>query len=196
MQSAAIADAPLAWIQHLTPAQLGKAASLRLGRLWSMGPDDLPAGERRIREILLQRIELHSGEIKRELRVAEILVKRGNVAGVSLLGKRDRYGCDHLIVATDPRLLLDKTMLVDAAPRALVTTLSAIAPAAYRYVMHLEIDERGIRSRPWAVRLVSPEAIDGMARDAGLRLVERWADWSGQPYADGDPVHVSLYDAR
>jgi phytoene dehydrogenase-like protein len=151
-----IAHAPLPWVQHLTPAQLGKAASLRLGRLWSLGPDDLPAGERRVREILLQRIELHSGEIKRELRVAEILVKRGKVVGTSLLGKRDRYGCDHLIVATDPRILLDKTMLVDAAPRALVTTLSAIAPAAYRYVMHVEIDERGVSPALSGLVLVAP----------------------------------------
>jgi phytoene dehydrogenase-like protein len=152
----AIAEAPLPWLQHLTPAQLGKAASLRLGRLWSLGPDDLPAGERRVREILLQRIELHSGEIKRELRVAEILVKRGKVVGVSLLGKRDRYGCDHLIVATDPRLLLDKTMLADAAPRSLVTSLAAIAPAAYRYVMHLEVDERGVTPALSGLALVTP----------------------------------------
>jgi SAM-dependent methyltransferase len=61
---------------------------------------------------------------------------------------------------------------------------------------HLEVNERGVRSRPWAVRLVSLEDIDAMARDAGLRLVERWAGWGGQPYEAGDPVHVSLYEPR
>ena len=61
---------------------------------------------------------------------------------------------------------------------------------------HLEIDERGMRSRPWAVRLVSPEDIDAMASGAGLQLVERWAGWRGEPYEDGDPVHVSLYAPR
>jgi SAM-dependent methyltransferase len=61
---------------------------------------------------------------------------------------------------------------------------------------HLEVDERGIRSRPWRVRLASPEDIDAMAQAAGLRLAERWATWRGEPYREGDPVHVSLYEAR
>lgn len=147
-----IADAHLPWLSHLTPAQLGKAAALRLGRLWSNGPEDLPSGERRMRELLLQRIELHSGEVKRELRVADLVVKRGKVVGVSLLGKRDRYGCDHLIIATDPRLLLDRSLLGDAAPRSLLQVLGAVATAASRFVMHVEIDERGITP-----------AFDGMA---------------------------------
>jgi hypothetical protein len=181
-----IADAPLPWIQHLTPAQLGKAASLRLGRLWSLGPDDLPSGERRVREILLQRIELHSGEVKRELRVAEILVKRGKVVGVSLLGKRDRYGCDHLIVATDPRLLLDKTMLVDAAPRSLVASLGAIAPAAYRYVVHLEVDERGVTPALSGLALVAPS---GPALDEGdPDFVPDRAHGVGHTYLRAEPA--------
>lgn len=150
-----MADAPVPWLSHLTPAQLGKAAALRLGRLWSVGPDDLPAGERRVRELLLSRIELHSGEVKRELRVAEVLLKRGKIAGVSLLGKRDAYGCDHLIVA-DVRLLLDKSLLGDAMPRGLTAALGAIAPAAQRFVMHAEIDERGVTPAFGGMALVSP----------------------------------------
>jgi SAM-dependent methyltransferase len=60
---------------------------------------------------------------------------------------------------------------------------------------HVEIDARGIRTRAWAIRLASPEELDAMASDAGLRLVERWAGWHGEPYRDGDPVHVSVYEA-
>jgi len=145
-----------------------------------MGPDDLPAGERRIRDILLQRIELHSGEIKRELRVAEILVKRGKVVGVSLLGKRDRYGCDHLIVATDPRLLLDKTMLADAAPRSLLATLAAIAPAAFRYVMHLEVDERGVTPALSGLALCTP--MDAAVDDGDPDFVPDRAHGVGHTY--------------
>lgn len=145
-------DGPLPWIAHLTPAQIGKAAALRIGRLWSAGPDDLPSGERGVREMLLQRIDLHSGEVKRELRVAELIIKRGRVVGVTLLGKGDRYGCDHLIVASDPRILLDQGLLADVAPRALLHTLGALGTAAWRYVMHVDLDERGITP-----------AFDGMA---------------------------------
>jgi phytoene dehydrogenase-like protein len=139
-----VAHAPLPWIQHLSPAQLGKAASMRLQGLWAMGPEDLAGGHPRLRELLLQRIELHSGEVKRELRVAEILVKRSKVVGVSLLGKRDRYGCDHLIVATDPRRLLDGTLAPEHVPRPLWTTLQAVEPVAHRFVLNLVIDERGL----------------------------------------------------
>jgi SAM-dependent methyltransferase len=61
---------------------------------------------------------------------------------------------------------------------------------------HLEIDARGVRRRPWVIRMCGPTAIDAMAADAGLRLAERWSSWHGDAYRDGDPVHVSLYAAR
>jgi hypothetical protein len=132
------------WLQHLSPAQIGRAASLRIRGLWSAGPQDLPGGQARLRELLLQRIELHSGEIKRDLRVADLLVKRGRVVGISLLGKQDRYGCDHLIVATDPRRLLDGPLQPHVLPKALGMSIAAIEPVAQRYVLHLEIESAGL----------------------------------------------------
>lgn len=132
------------WLLHLNPQQLGKAASLRLGGLWSLGPEDLPRGHVRVRELLLQRIGLHSGEVKPELRVGEILLKRGRVVGVTLLGKRDRYGCDHMILATDPRRLFDGILPPEQLPRALLGTLHAIEAVAYRFLMHVEIQEEGL----------------------------------------------------
>lgn len=140
------------WLQHLSPAQLGKAASLRLAGLWARGPGDVPKGLAHIRKALLQRIELHSGEIKPDLRVAELRVKRGKVVGLSLLGKRDHYGCDHVIVAMPPRRLLDGMLTPEHVPKPLATSTQAIVPVAHRFVMHAEIDERGL----------SP-ALDGMA---------------------------------
>ncbi len=132
------------WLQHLSPAQLGKAASLRLAGLWARGPGDVPRGLPHIRKALLQRIELHSGEIKPDLRVAELQFRRGKVVGLSLLGKRDRYGCDHVIVAMDPRRLLAGILPPEHVPRPLATSAQAIVPVAYRFVMHAEIDERGL----------------------------------------------------
>ncbi len=142
LRSAARAVEP--WVQHLSPAQLGKAASLRVAGLWGRGPGDVPRGLPHIRKALLQRIELHSGEIKREHRVAEIQVKRGKVVGLSLLGKRDRYGCDHMIVATDPGRLLDGMLPAEHVPKPLAAAVQSIVPVAYRFVLHAEIDERGL----------------------------------------------------
>jgi phytoene dehydrogenase-like protein len=133
-----------AWLQHLVPAQLGKAASLRLSRLWDRGPKDRSGGAPSLREQLIQRLELKSGEVKPNLRVAEILHKRGRVTGISLLGKRDRYGCDHMVVATDPRRLIDGPLVRESLPKPMQVSLANIETAARRFVLHLDIDERGI----------------------------------------------------
>ena len=159
-----VAHACLPWVQHLSPAQLGKAASLRLQSLWAMGPEDLTGGHPRLRELLLQRIALHSGEVKPDLRVAEILVKRGKAVGVSLLGKRDRYGCDHLIVATDPRRLLDGTLAPEHVPKPLLATLTAVEPVAHRFVLHLVIDERGLSPALDRMALCLPD-LESLADD-------------------------------
>lgn len=139
-----IARAVEPWVQHLSPAQLGRAAQLRIASLWALGPQDLPASQVTLRELLLQRIELHSGEVKRDLRVAELMFKRGRVVGVSLLGKRDRYGCDHMIIATDPTRLLDGPLDPALLPKPLLGSLATVEPVAHRFVMHLDIEERGI----------------------------------------------------
>lgn len=172
MRAAAVAHLP--WLQHMTPVQLGKAAAMRLSGLWNAGPEDLPRGERRLRELLLQRIELHSGEVKRDLRVGELLVRRSRVTGVSLLGKRDRYGCDHMIVAADPRRLLDGTFLPEHLPKPLATTLSTITTVAHRFVMHLEIDERGLSPALAGMVVCVPELPP--ADTDGAQEVAAWAE--------------------
>ena len=42
----------------------------------------------------------------------------------------------------------------------------------------------------------SPQQLDEMARNAGLRLKDRWSNWRGQTYKSGEPLHVSLYERR
>ncbi|KIG14804.1 Neurosporene desaturase [Enhygromyxa salina] len=133
-----------AWLQHLGPGQLGKAASLRISRLWARGPEDRSGGAPGLREQLLQRIELKSGEVKSNLRIAEVMHKRGRVKGITLLGKRDRYGCDHMLIATDPRRLIDGPLVAASLPKPLQVSLDNIESAARRFVLHLDIDERGI----------------------------------------------------
>lgn len=132
------------WLQQLDPRQLGKAASLRLARAWERGPLDRGGGAAAIREQLLQRFELKSGEVKPNLRLAEILHKRGKVTGISLLGKRDRYGCDHMLIATDPRALLDGPLVLATLPKPLQVSLANLDDVARRYLLHVDIDERGL----------------------------------------------------
>lgn len=132
------------WLQDLAPGQLGKGAYLRLLAHWRRGPIDRAGGLASLRKQLLQRFALKSGELKPGLRVGEVLMKRGRITGISLLGKRDRYGCDRMLIASDPRELIDGPLPAEILPRPLAVTLSGIAPVAYRYVLHLEIAERGL----------------------------------------------------
>lgn len=75
---------------------------------------------------------------------------------------------------------------------------------------HLGFDEydvvrQGLVSHHWAVRdggvhvgstpfrYVWPSELDLMARIAGLRLRERWADWDGAPFTAESRSHVSVW---
>lgn len=58
---------------------------------------------------------------------------------------------------------------------------------------HVRIGADGIRLAPISCRLVWPSEMDLMARLAGLRLVDRWGGWNGEPFTERSPMHVSVY---
>jgi SAM-dependent methyltransferase len=58
---------------------------------------------------------------------------------------------------------------------------------------HVRISADGIRMGPIAQRLVTPGELDLMARIAGLRLVDRWGGWQGEPFTAASTRHVSVY---
>ena len=59
---------------------------------------------------------------------------------------------------------------------------------------HLHLTEEGIRMYPGRLRYVWPSELDLMARLAGLRLRERWADWRGSAFTSESRSHVSIYE--
>ena len=59
---------------------------------------------------------------------------------------------------------------------------------------HVELTEQGIQLYPGRLRYVWPSEMDLMARLAGLRLRERWADWSRSPFSSQSRSHVSIYE--
>jgi SAM-dependent methyltransferase len=58
---------------------------------------------------------------------------------------------------------------------------------------HVELRESGVRLRPWVLRYATPSQLDELAGDAGLELVDRWASWTGEPFASTSTTHVSIY---
>jgi SAM-dependent methyltransferase len=61
---------------------------------------------------------------------------------------------------------------------------------------HIVIHQDGIRCVPVQMRYAYPSELDLMARLAGLRLRERWADWKRRPFGDDSTDHVSVYERR
>ena len=92
---------------------------------------------------------------------------------------------DAAVGAVEPRHIgLDEVVL----------TISRLDPASHTITgQHVQITEAGIRLRPWMLRYLSPDELDAVASEAGLRLVERHAGWRGEPFTGDSDTHVSTY---
>jgi len=60
---------------------------------------------------------------------------------------------------------------------------------------YIELRESGIKLRPLVVRYALVAELDRMAAGAGLRLVDRWSDWTGSAFTADATVHVSVFAA-
>jgi SAM-dependent methyltransferase len=61
---------------------------------------------------------------------------------------------------------------------------------------HVHLSRKGVRLYPVVCRYAWPSELDLMARIAGLRLRERWAGWSEEPFDSRSERHVSVYERR
>jgi hypothetical protein len=59
---------------------------------------------------------------------------------------------------------------------------------------HVLISSSGTRLFPVRLRYAYPPELDLMARLAGMRLRERWADWKRTPFDSTSQNHVSVYE--
>jgi hypothetical protein len=58
---------------------------------------------------------------------------------------------------------------------------------------HVTLGPHGVRVSPIVTRYIWPSELDLMARIAGLRLRQRWAEWNGEPFDRRSTRHVSVY---
>ncbi|MGB8860276.1 MAG: class I SAM-dependent methyltransferase [Ilumatobacteraceae bacterium] len=61
---------------------------------------------------------------------------------------------------------------------------------------HVRLATTGISMTPIVCRLITPGEMDLMARIAGLRLVDRFANWGREAFGADSRAHVSVYRAR
>jgi SAM-dependent methyltransferase len=59
---------------------------------------------------------------------------------------------------------------------------------------HVTITEQGIRLLPVAQRYSWPSELDLMAQVAGMRLQERYSDWTRTPFGAASRDHISVYE--
>ena len=58
---------------------------------------------------------------------------------------------------------------------------------------HVYVTENGITMNPIVCRLITPGEMDLMARIAGLRLIDRFANWQRAVFDANSTAHVSVY---
>jgi SAM-dependent methyltransferase len=73
-----------------------------------------------------------------------------------------------------------------------ISTHDAIAQRTESH--HLVISESGIRLYPVRIRYAPVAELDLMARLAGFRLRERWADWDRSKLASTSQKHISVWE--
>jgi phytoene dehydrogenase-like protein len=116
---------------------VGAVSTARLGDLHRRGTFRLDGGREGLRNLLLDRLKTHSGEVRPELVPRAILTKRGKVTGIAFEGRAEVVGCAHVLAgmgATEVAQLIAADG--EKAPKRLAES-AAIAPAAHRYLLHL-----------------------------------------------------------
>ncbi|MBK8618875.1 MAG: class I SAM-dependent methyltransferase [Anaerolineales bacterium] len=58
---------------------------------------------------------------------------------------------------------------------------------------HVHLTTQGITMTPIVCRLITPGEMDLMARIAGMRLIQRFANWQKTPFDIQSKAHVSVY---
>jgi SAM-dependent methyltransferase len=75
-----------------------------------------------------------------------------------------------------------------------VVEAAQLHPAEQRMTTtKIRFTDAGVRLLPANHRYAWPAELDLMARLAGMRLEERWADWDRTPFGDDSRAHVSVY---
>jgi SAM-dependent methyltransferase len=98
----------------------------------------------------------------------------------------------------DPHASGDRIAVRDLTADRVVLSVSRTTPERQEAMGHfVELTEAGgVRLRPWHIRYAGVVELDGMADDAGLAVVHRWAGWDRVPFDEHAAQHVTAYGHR
>jgi SAM-dependent methyltransferase len=84
---------------------------------------------------------------------------------------------------------------ISVDPDSVSLEVSQIDPVGqFTDSQHVVIREDGISLYPVKIRFAHVSELDLMARLAGLRLRERWADWDRASFSSDSPKHISVWE--
>jgi SAM-dependent methyltransferase len=85
----------------------------------------------------------------------------------------------------------------EISERSVTFTVAKDDPAAQRLTrQHITLGTEGVSLLPVALRYCWPSELDLMARLAGLRLRDRFANWTRAPFDSASPKHISVYERQ
>jgi phytoene dehydrogenase-like protein len=117
--------------------EVGPVSLARLGDLHRRGTFRLDGGREGLRNLLLDRLKTHSGEVRPDLEPRAILTKRGKVTGVQFEGRTETVGCTHVLCGLGADRVAQLVSDGGEKPPKRLVEAAAIVPSAHRYVVHL-----------------------------------------------------------
>lgn len=137
---------------RLAPGALGAGALAHAFASACAGAVEMPEALAGVRQLLIERIESASGDV-RPVSLSALVFRRGKLVGVRLTPREEEVGLRQLVWAAP---LAGLTALLGARlPRRLRDVATRIRTSAYRYRLCLRVANDAFAAEPWPDRLVS-----------------------------------------
>lgn len=192
-----VATLPAQFATHLsTHAQ--PQAPLPLARLhgaWARGVYALPRGSEELEEFLLDRIRSHGGECQLQERAAEVVVRRGRVAGVVKAGEEEMTGAEFVVSNLTGEGLAELSS-GEGIRKDAKRHWPKVTPDVGRFIVSLYVRRAGVpESLPRESFLVSPSGGGVRQPDVHLQRYDL-SEWEGGDRAAcGEPETLLVAEA-
>lgn len=138
-----IAHAPARFSDGIDPDHMTPLRLMRLYGAWRKGAAVLEGGESALRQMLIEKLRTHSGELRERDRADALIQKRGVVTGVRIAGSGEELGCGFVVGGGDIAKLL--RLLPDRTPfEELFEKTGEPQPRWYRYTLNVLVRAEGI----------------------------------------------------
>jgi phytoene dehydrogenase-like protein len=131
------------WASDLDIPDASPLQLVRLHASWAKGSLAIDGGLEGLKELVLDRISTHSGDVRHDLRANRIMLRRGRVCGVRMEGSDEVTGCNFVVLGADAHHL---SRLVDSRElgRKFTPRLAQVRPVFVRYTLNFLVDAAAV----------------------------------------------------